>query len=244
MGLRYVGVIFSRGKIYGRVRVTNTRVIFASALGVVMLGALSGCGGGGGTASGVASNWQADPSGFYATNQPLQNAMVNNLNALSNSTYKAMQQQTGTATYNGYARVVMTTPTTPIELLGLATLDANFSTETISGNLTSFAGNYQNTTTTPITVKSPQVAYTGSIAVTNGCIGTANGCAATRPNQFVADFSGTLTGQGNTLGLTGGMAGDFKGSPVIQGIEAAANSGAPTLNGVNTTGSLTIAATP
>ena len=206
----------------------------AAAAAVSML---AGCSGSSGLIDSV-----TDPDGFYKANQPLQNAMNTSLTAMSNSKFTAMPS-TGTATYNGYTKVVVNTPTTPIELLGLAAMNANFATQTIGGNLTSFAGNYQDTTTTPVTVKSPQVSYAGSISVTNGCIGTTNGCAATRPNQFVADFAGTLTGQGNTLGLNGGLTGDFKGTP-IKGIQATATSGTATLNGNPATGALFIVATP
>lgn len=201
--------------------------------------ALSACGGSG------AIDSVTNPDAFYRTNQPLQNDMTTTLNGLSNSAFTAVQT-TGTATYNGYTKVVVDTPTTPIELLGLAAMNANFTTQTISGNLTNFAGNYQDTTTTPVTLVPPAVSYAGSIAVTNGCIGVTNGCTATRANQFVADFNGTLTGQGNTLGLTGGLTGDFKGTTnagtQTVGILATATSGAPTLNGSPENGQLFIAA--
>ncbi len=128
-------------------------------------GMLAGCGGGGG-AAGVPNSY-TNPAGFYATNQPLQNAMVDTVTALPGTAFKNFPT-TGSVTYNGYSKVVVSTPTTPVELLGLASLNADFGNRAVSGTLSNFAGNYQDTSTNPITVNSPQVSYAGTIAVTNG----------------------------------------------------------------------------
>jgi hypothetical protein len=224
---------------------TKARVtVWACMAGV---GMLAGCGGGGSSA--VPPTAQSDPAAYF--NQVVgpgytadRVALVGDANTgavgLPNTAFDKMPAA-GKATYTGYALVGVNRngadPTGPkLDLQGTATLSADFAANAISGQATNFVGTSvgtQNPTTGEYPLTGPAQTYAGTINVTNGCIGVAAGCAnVTRPNQFSAGFGGTLTGEGNTVDLSGSLLGDFKGSP-IAGVAAQGTLASVKVNGTS-----------
>ncbi len=240
---------------------TTNRTVFASAIGVAVLGMLSGCGGGGETPVTA----QSDPSAYYNTVlSPNYNAQRIALNGdvntgqapLANTTYPGAPHgmpTSGSATYNGYMLVNAnrdgsTAGSPRLSMEGTASVNANFTAATITGSATNFVGGV--VTPDPTNVEHPfkfvnsPVNYTGTLAITGGCIGVSASCAAvTRPNQFEANVAGTLTGEGNTVTTNTNILGDFRGSP-IQGVWAANVQAANTINGAPVLGSMFLVAKP
>ena len=162
-------------------------------------------------------------------------AMAGRLAGLSNSGFDIFEDA-GQVTYNGYAVVGVETADDATELLGKTTIVADFDTAVVTGSMTNFVG-----ATAPLTqTETPAVvAYAGTLTLSNGLIDGPN-----RPNQFGADFSGTLTGQGNVIVMDGAMIGDFKGGPLRNGIIGVSTDTATTatLNGDTADGFLGLVA--
>jgi hypothetical protein len=106
---------------------------------------------------------------------------------------------TGGATYTGVMFVELDTAGMTTQLYGNADVTANFDASSMSGSVTDFYGRDRT---------GSQAAYTGAVSLTNGTIGAA------RPNAFDLDFSGALSGNGESISLSGTMDGDFKGDPI------------------------------
>ena len=135
---------------------------------------------------------------------------------------------TGSATYTGVAAVVVETPATMTVLAGEASIVAEFGTNTLSGSMTNFIGvSGPNVENPPDAVLDGATPYAGTLAVTNGTIGSivASGVSA--------DFAGSLTGGGNVIVMNGTMIGQFIGNPNPLGLLMQSNDGTSTttLNG-------------
>ncbi len=211
-----------------------------SAIGLVAL--LAGCGGGGAPLP----TPQTDPDAYF--NQVIEPGYdADRLRlvgdgttanpGLGNTAFTRMPT-TGSATYTGYALLGVnldgadaTGPRLGLE--GTASMTADFAQGAITGQATNFVGGNTgpfDSTTNKYPLAAPAQYYPGTIDITNGCIGKTTCANVTRPNQMAADFSGTLTGGGNTVTTSGVLQGDFKGNP-IKGIAAQAISGTLAVNG-------------
>ena len=192
-----------------------------------LLGAtvLSGCGGSGPIT--VQQQFEQDSSDAEA--------MAGRLGGFYNSAFDIFADA-GQVTYDGYAGVLVVTADEATALLGETRIVADFNTSVVIGSMTNFVG-----ATAPVTqVETPAaVAYAGTLTLRNGLVDGPN-----RPNQFGADFAGTLKGQGNVITIAGAMIGDFKGGPLRNGIVGESTAGATTatLNGDAADGSLEIVA--
>lgn len=162
-------------------------------------------------------------------------AMAQRLDGFSNSRFDIFVDA-GRVTYNGYAFVLVATTDEATALLGETRIVADFDSSVVTGSMTNFVG-----ATAPIAqVETPAaVVYAGTLTLSNGLVDGPN-----LPNQFGADFAGTLTGQGNVIAIDGAMIGDFKGGPLRNGILGISTDAATTatLNGDAADGVLAIVA--
>jgi hypothetical protein len=111
---------------------------------------------------------------------------------------------TGSATYEGTALIAMDAPTGGVasELIGDASIVADFEAATVSGQADGFYG----------TVNGGDVAaFEGTIFVSQGTIDSSN----VGNDQIAADVNGTLSGGGDTLVVDGAVAGNFLGDPLL-----------------------------
>lgn len=135
---------------------------------------------------------------------------------------------TGSATFEGFATLVMETPRTT-DLVGRATLTADFGNDSIAGTLEDFAGRVNGAAVQELD---------GEIAVTDGDL------RVLAPSVFRADLGGLLTGGGQVLGVEGGLLGSFRAEPGSEeagGLAALSTAGTDfTLNGQEHAGSLAI----
>ncbi len=209
-------------------------------------------GGSGSSSSGTTPTPQTDPAAYFSQiispgYDSYQAALVGNSHTgatgLPNTAYASMPSS-GTANFNGYAFLIANSgsqvvgqPSIGIE--GTATLSVDFSNNSASGSATNFVGGpigALDTTTGKYPLTQAAIAYPGSIAISNGCVGANHGCSSvTRPNQMQADFSGTLAGGGNTITANGQVLADFKGTP-IQGVAVSGGTITTKINGNNVPG--------
>ena len=189
-------------------------VVIAAACTVLSL--VAGCGGG---STSLSLQEQFDKDSGSAE------AMAARLVERSKSPFDIFANA-GVVTYNGYAVVGVDTADQSTELLGETTIVADFDTSVVTGTMGNFVG-----AAAPLTqTETPAVAvYSGTLTLANGLVDGLN-----RPNQFGADFSGTLTGQGNVITLDGALIGDFKGGPLRNGIVGVSTDAVTTttLNGI------------
>ncbi len=232
---------------------TKASAVPLSVFGLVAL--LAGCGGGGATLP----TPQSDPDAYFsqvvgpgydATRLLLDGDGTTANPGLGNTAFTRMPTK-GSATYTGFALLGVnrdgTDATGPrLGLEGTASLTADFAQSTITGQVTNLVGGSTgpfDSTTNKYPLTGPAQYYAGTIDITNGCIGKTTCANVTRPNQMAADFSGTLTGEGNTITTNGVLQGDFKGNP-IKGIAAQAISGTLTVNGKGEPGGFFVYVTP
>ncbi len=110
----------------------------------------------------------------------------------------------GSATYEGTALIALDAPTggAASELIGTASITADFEAATVSGQADGFYG----------TVDGGDVAaFEGTIFVSQGAIDSSN----SGNDQISADVNGTLSGGGDTLVVDGAVAGNFLGDPLL-----------------------------
>jgi uncharacterized protein (DUF2345 family) len=111
---------------------------------------------------------------------------------------------TGSATYEGTALIALDAPAGGVasELIGDASIVADFEAATVSGQADGFYG----------TVNGGDVAaFEGTIFVSQGAIDSSN----VGNDQIAADVNGTLSGGGDTLVVDGAVAGNFLGDPLL-----------------------------
>ena len=157
-------------------------------------------------------------------------AFVDNFAELESrfSTTTAAMPTSGTASFQGQSGLVLTSAGgDTFLLLGDAAMLADFQSATLDGTMGSFRGVMLPGGTGPATADIP---YSGTILLQGGDIGFL------RANDFFGGFDGTLTGGGNAIFVTGGIYGEFKGTP-IRGIIGSASPGgltptSGTINGV------------
>ena len=137
---------------------------------------------------------------------------------------------TGSATYDGYATVVIDTDVAETSLVGDATLVADFAGDTIEGTLDDFVG----------TVDGGAIRdYDDSLAVSDGDLRVATAAG------FGADVNGVLEGGGDTIGVDGSIFGNLRSSPTrdVAALSAISAGGTDfTVNGTEYGGLLTIVA--
>ncbi len=134
-------------------------------------------------------------SDTYSNNAVNYNAMLADIRDTPITT-AAQMPLSGSATYNGYATVLTGIDTA---LTGNSQITANFSTSTLTGNLSNFAGTVNG---------GDDQFFDGGLSIKGGEIGevTASG--------ITGDIKGTLTGEstGDTVTVIGGVEGEFHGN--------------------------------
>lgn len=195
---------------------------------------LAACGGSGGSSTGVAGEPpilppSATPSeafGFSDTGYTQRTAA---LGARSNTAFVAPliegMPDSGTAFYDGLVRVDLNTTGADTILFGQARVEADFDAQSLSGDVSDVVGRDSG---------GDVAAYAGDLALTNGDIGV------NRPNDFTLDYGGTLTGNGETIALSGTLAGDFKADPIL-GLLGSDTSPIATVDGLGVTGAVGMA---
>jgi len=194
------------------------------ALAAVAALLLAGCGGGGGTLG-------QNPPQDFLTAKTAYEAVEGRLAARSNTAYVPPfiegMPSSGTATYRGYVFADLQTPSQNTELYGQATITANFAPSggTMSGTASNFFGKDNS---------GAEASYAGQLTFSNGVINV------DRKNDFDLNYSGTLTGNGDTVVLSGKIDGDFKGDPIrgIYGTDTMTG----TVNGTGYPGNLILVA--
>lgn len=103
----------------------------------------------------------------------------------------------GTARYDGTALIALQT-LVPSELIGTASITADFARDTVSGSMTDFHG----------TVSGGRVtAFEGELAISKGVIDVVP------EHDITAKVDGRLTGGSNTLDVDATLEGNFLGTP-------------------------------
>jgi hypothetical protein len=155
-------------------------------------------------------------------------AMTDRLGARFNTAFlePGAIPSSGQAVFEGYAGIVVETAPEELSLLGDARVVIDFGRDRVSGEINRVFGDQDGRLRN----------YDGSVSLINGVMG------ATRPNDFSFDYTGALTGQGNTILFDGSGDGVLKGTP-IRGILAASDPGdTARVNGVETGVTLAISA--
>lgn len=152
------------------------------------LGLLAGCDGDFDFDSGL----EADFAARLAENE----AMVARLEAGTAPDAGQMASLTGSVAYTGTAGLRLDTAGTS-ELAGLASLEADFDSDSWSGELTDFIGRLED---------GEVQAFSGSLALGAGTIGGGSNPAS----ELNGTLAGLLTGtEGDTVAVNGGVTGNF-----------------------------------
>lgn len=148
-------------------------------------------------------------------------AMANRLAAQGDT---VVMPTSGTARYDGYGLLSATSSPDDVAVIGTATVNANFASNTLSGTVGDFVGQDD---------ENVDQRFSGSIALTNGIIGvgTASG--------IEMDYSGVLEGNDDSIVVDGVMTGAFAGTGAA-GIAAIAENELMFLNGDATTGTFIV----
>jgi hypothetical protein len=192
---------------------------------------MAGCGGGGGTTDPTTTFTDTAKSFAALSGQVIGDGTAANPGLTHTSPLNT--PNSGTATFNGYAAVLggFSGDANPsLALIAPASMSANFTTGAITGSATDFTG----VTIDPVTGNpiGAAAAYSGTIALSNGCTGKVVGCAvAGTPYAVAATAAGTLTGGGNTLTASVPLTGTLYGNPGVKAINMAGLTNGATLNG-------------
>ena len=218
-----------------------------SGLAPLLLAAgLAGCGGGGGGNTGGLTSTSPDTTFTDTTNayHAMATSVTGDTTTGSPGLAATTTMPSGTATFNGYAALLVGLPgdaNPRLALVSPATLAADFAAGTVTGSASAFTGHPIDPATYSYTGSAST--YSGAIALSGGCIGTASGCTGTsNPQDVSATATGTLTGGGNTVAVNHFLRGQFYGNP-LSAIDLAGTSTAGTLNGAAATSSLDIVGT-
>ncbi len=154
---------------------------------VVLLLVLTGCGTDTGDVDPPAANYAAYETQF-----------VNLRNTWGSSGYTdpTTLPAGGSASYTGVMRLSVETSAGALKMDGAMTLTSTFSTNSLSGNVRSFAD--QN-----------NVAMNGSLAITGGVLDRAANTGV--EYTYSANIGGTLSGGGDSFAILGDLSGDFLG---------------------------------
>ena len=108
----------------------------------------------------------------------------------------------GTATYEGFAGILLETPGSNTALIGDAEITADFATDEMEGRLDNFEGRVQGGGVQD---------FDGEITLSDGDIAVVTG------SDFRANAGGVLTGGGDVIGVDGSIVGAFFNDDVVEG---------------------------
>ncbi|MGL4309126.1 MAG: hypothetical protein ACRCSU_01465 [Paracoccaceae bacterium] len=148
-------------------------------------------------------------------------AMANRLAAQGDT---AVMPVSGTARYNGYGLLTANSSPDDVAVIGTATVDANFASNTLSGTVGDFVGQDD---------ENVDQRFSGNIALTNGIIGFGSA------SGIEMDYSGVLEGNEDRIVVDGIMTGAFAGTGAT-GIAVIAENDPMTLNGGTTLGTFIV----
>lgn len=196
---------------------------------VMSVAALSACGG---SESEIASLTDAQrlqnyTNSFQQTLNSVSSKPFSNTNTMNNASGRASFSGEGgvfvnPVRYGSSGNVAYADAT----LIGQANINVNFDNNTLGGSVTNLVG----------ADRSDRIdAYTGTITINNGFIGT------TTANSITANYSGTLNGNGDRIVLGGGMDGYFVGNGTVSGVGLLGD-GSGTFNGRGGTSELIVLA--
>lgn len=212
-------------------------------LGAIVVGfsLLSACGG---SSTGVTTTpTPTQPTTPASTQTDLQrftslsnefDSTLDSIDAMNVSSASTMNNASGTASFSGQGGLIAN-PTfvgdnflyAGATVIGDATINVNFNNDTIGGSVTNFVGVDRTETVD---------AYTGTITINNGFIGE------TSPSLLTANYNGTLTGNGDTVVVRGGLEGQFSGNPGVRAVTLVGAGDTGTVNGTGSGSILVIAA--
>ena len=162
-----------------------------------------------------------------------QYSAIDAQNTSANFTPENAMPSSGSVTYDGVGFVYYKVNGQETDLLGDASIRANFGTDTMSGTVKNFVGGpVVGTGVDDIT------AYTGNLAMTGEVGTTAAGCNAC----FAGQVSGTLIGSGDTIRIDSTLLGDFFGAGHESITGFTPNSNTVLVNGVVSTGGAVVVA--
>jgi len=130
----------------------------------------------------------------------------------------------GTASFSGYATLVVDTAPAVSLLIGNANININFDNPGVIGSLTNFVGSDSSGNLEE---------YDGTIAVTSGTL------ARFRDNDFYAIYGGSLAAPGDSIIISGELEGEFVRTP-LQGIQAKDTGVVASHNGTSTLADLKV----
>jgi hypothetical protein len=188
----------------------------ASVLALVACGGSGGGGGGTGGSQGVTPKptptLSASAFDTFASFETAQAAFAAEKQAQNHTAFTdgVVFPSSDTATFSGIYQSVLDRSGTSTTLIGLADLTADFAANTVNGSADRFVGELSTGATG---------FYTGTVAL-DGEIGKDPAIDGSRPNDLRLDYSGILTGNGQTVSLSGSSdMGKFLQTP-ITGLEA------------------------
>lgn len=188
---------------------------------------VAGCSGG--APSGGGSTNQTPPTDYFS-GKIAYDDMTALLAARHNTAYVAPfvegMPTSGGATFQGYFLAELDTTAQTTRVLGTTTVNANFQFGTMSGSASNFVG---------VDRTGAMGSYSGGVSMTGGSIGV------NRPNDFELPYSGSLSGNGEIVSLSGTLTGDFKADPIL-GILGEDSTPTASIGGTTFTGQVNLSA--
>lgn len=174
---------------------SNTAAVLATIL-------VAGCSGG--TPSDGGSTGQTPPSDYFS-GKIAYDDMTAQLTSKHNTAYVEPfiegMPSSGGATFEGYFLAVLNTTAQTTRVLGMATVNANFQSGDMWGSASNFVG---------VDRTGAMDSYSGGISMPVG-----DHIGVNRPNDFELPYSGSLSGNGEIVSLSGTITGHFKADPVL-----------------------------
>lgn len=158
----------------------------------------------------------------YANRLEAEERMLNRVEALSPTAFAAMPTA-GSATFEGTGNFYIdrdrSTTGDGLFIIGDATITADFQEGTVTGDVTNFAGatNIKLVGANEVNVsdiESMDVSGRIDLGLNESMIGDDDGTRTSRPNDWFADYQGTLVADGETYALDGEIDGQFYGTRV------------------------------
>ena len=147
-----------------------------------------------------------EPEAEYDNRVSKAHAMLDRLSTVSNTAWPAMPT-TGNASFRGHTEIFIGATGDETDLIGKAQVDVDFGTNLIEGVLDEFVGSNS---------EGEFDKYAGTIALHSGFIGDVD------PNDFIVDYDGNLSGNGDDILIAGTIEGRFIGTPIrgLKGVDA------------------------